>query len=172
MMRLFAATLAAVTLAALPAIAQVPASPELPAVKWSFGGPFGTYDRASLQRGYQVYDEVCASCHSMKLMYYRNLEDIGLTGAQVKAIAATKEVPDLDKNGQPVDRPALPSDHFKSPFPNELAARAANGGALPPDQSLLVNAREDGSNYIHALLNGYVTPPAGTKGPDGKYYNE
>ena len=147
--------------------------PPLPHVKWSFDGPFGTYDRASLQRGFQVYNEVCSSCHSMKLLSYRNLEGIGLTPAQVKVIAASKTVPgEPNDSGAPTTRPALPSDRFASPFPNDQAARAANNGALPPDQSDLEKAREGGADYIHALMIGYVKPPADVKIPDGLYYNE
>jgi ubiquinol-cytochrome c reductase cytochrome c1 subunit len=145
----------------------------VPQQHWSFNGPFGTYDRAALQRGFQVYNEVCAACHSMKYMAFRNLAGIGLSPEQIKAIAASKTVPgDLDDDGKPTTRPGLPSDHFPSPFPNDKAARAANSGAVPPDQSLLVSARPDGANYIYALIaEGYKEPPAGTKVPDGLYYN-
>ncbi len=144
----------------------------IPKQLWSFSGIFGTYDRASMQRGFQVYSEVCASCHGMKEMYYRNLTDIGLSAEQVKAVAAAVQVSgSTDDSGQPVDRPALPSDHFRAPFANEKAARAANGGALPPDQSLIIKARENGSNYVYALLNGYRDPPPGVKVGDGQYYN-
>ena len=118
---------------------------EPPKVAWSFNGPFGTYDRAAVQRGFQVYNEVCSNCHSMNLLSYRNLTGIGLSEEQVKAIAATKQIGgDTDDAGQPIERAGLPSDKFKSPHPNDKAARAANGGALPPDQSLIINAREDG----------------------------
>jgi ubiquinol-cytochrome c reductase cytochrome c1 subunit len=145
----------------------------LPKVDWSFSGPFGTFDRASAQRGFQVYNEVCSACHSMKYMSYRNLAGIGLSPAEIKAIAATKTVPgDLDDDGKPTTRPGLPSDHFVSPFPNDKAARAANNGAFPPDQSVLVSAREGGANYIYALVGkGYVDAPAGVKVPDGSFYN-
>ncbi len=143
-----------------------------PKEPWSFNGPFGTFDRASMQRGFQVYKEVCSNCHSMKEMYYRNLSAIGLSEEQVKAIAASVTVPGgTDDSGQPVERPALPSDHFRSPFANDKAARAANGGALPPDQSLIVKARENGPDYVHALLNGYRDPPPGVKVSEGQYYN-
>ena len=139
---------------------------------WSFDGPFGTFDRASAQRGFQVYKEVCSNCHSMKYLYYRNLGALGFTVPEIKAIAASVQVPgDLDDNGQPTERPGKPTDHFRSPFPNDTAARAANGGALPPDQSVLVNAREDGPNYIDDLLQGYRDPPKGMEVADGKYYN-
>ncbi len=155
-----------------PALAQHDEM-KLPQQSWSFNGPFGTYDRAAMQRGYQVYNEVCSNCHGMKQMYYRNLTGIGLNEEQVKAIAASKEISGgTDDSGQPVERPALPSDHFKSPFPNDKAARAANGGALPPDQSLIIKARDDGSNYVYNLLNGYEDAPAGVKVGDGQYYNK
>ena len=140
--------------------------------RWSFDGAFGTFDRASAQRGFEVYKNVCSNCHSMKLVYYRNLEQLGFTPEEVKAIAASVQVPGgLDSSGQPTERPGRPSDHFRSPFPNDVAARAANGGALPPDQSLLINARDDGPNYIYSLLNGYRDPPKGMEMAAGKYYN-
>jgi ubiquinol-cytochrome c reductase cytochrome c1 subunit len=145
---------------------------QLPDVKWSFGGPTGTFDSA--QRGFQVYNEVCSACHSMRLMSFRNLEGIGLTPEQVRAIAASKTVPgELDDDGKPTTRPGLPGDHFPSPFPTEKAARAANNGAYPPDQSLLEKAREGGATYIYALVGlGYVDPPKGVTVPDGLYYNK
>jgi len=155
------------------AMAQTAEPPAPPAQNWSFDGIFGTFDRASAQRGFQVYQSVCASCHSMKQLYYRNLTGIGLSEDQIKSIAASVQVPGaLGDDGQPTERPGLPSDHFKSPFANDLAARAANGGALPPDQSVLELAREDGANYIYALMNGYKEPPAGIKMGAGMYYNE
>jgi ubiquinol-cytochrome c reductase cytochrome c1 subunit len=162
-------------LVAAPMMGYSAASPaeaeELPQQKWSFNGPFGTFDEAAAQRGFLIYQQVCANCHSMNLLHYRDLSGIGLSEAQIKAIAAAVQVPTLDDSGQPVQRPGLPSDTFKAPFPNELAAKAAMGGALPPDQSVLVNAREDGANYIYDLLTGYVDPPAGMKVADGAYYN-
>ena len=139
--------------------------------EWSFSGAFGTFDRAALQRGYQVYKEVCASCHSMKFMSYRNLQDIGFSEAEVKAIAAQYEVPTIDDAGDETTRKAMPSDRFHSPFANENAARAANGGALPPDLSLMAKARHDGPNYIYALMTGYHEAPAGFVLPAGKEYN-
>jgi ubiquinol-cytochrome c reductase cytochrome c1 subunit len=148
-----------------------PATP--PPQHWSFGGVFGTYDLASAQRGFQVYKEVCSNCHSMNLLHYRDLAGIGLNADQIKAIAASVEVPGgYDDSGQPVNRPGLPSDVFKAPFPNPKAAAAANGGAIPPDQSLILNARENGANYIYALLNGYSDPPPGFKMSEGMYYNK
>ena len=175
MRRLFlAALVSAAPVLALPAFAQSGhEQPEPPKVGWSFNGPFGTFDRASAQRGFQVYNEVCSNCHSMIHLHYRDLAGIGLSAEQIKAIAASKQISgSTDDSGQPIDRPGLPSDTFKSPFANDKAARAANGGALPPDQSLIEKAREGGANYLHALLNGYKDPPAGMKVPDGQYYNE
>ncbi len=159
--------------AAVPQLASAQEEQALPHVNWSFSGPFGTYDRAAAQRGFQVYNEICSACHSLKYMSYRNLAGIGLSAAQIKAIAASKTVPgEVDADGKPTTRPGLPSDHFVSPFPNDNAARAANNGALPPDQSVLVNAREGGANYIYAIVGkGYVDPPAGVKVPDGTFYN-
>ena len=157
-------------LAATPAMAQH--EMEYPKQNWSFAGPFGTYDKASAQRGFQVYKEVCSSCHSMKLVYYRNLTGIGLSDTEVKNLAATIEVPTIGDDGQPAERPGLPSDHFKAPYPNEKAARAAQNGALPPDQSVIIKAREGGADYIYALLNGYEAPPADMKMGDGMNYNK
>ncbi len=131
-------------------------TPHPPHRHWHFQGPFGTYDRAAAQRGYQVYAEVCAACHSLSLMAYRNLTELGLTESQVKGLIKDIQVPDLNDDGQPVDRPAKPSDRFKKPFPNEAAAAAANNGKAPPDLSVIVKAREGGPDYLHALLTGYV----------------
>lgn len=144
----------------------------LPHQNWSFEGPFGTYDKASAQRGFQIYKEVCSSCHSMKLAYYRNLAGIGLSAEQIKAVAASVDVPTIGDDGQPAERPGVPSDHFKSPYPNEKAARAAQNGALPPDQSVLIKAREGGPDYIYGLLTGYADPPPGVKMGDGMNYNK
>ncbi len=160
---------------ALPARAVAAPSTEpeaLPDVHWSFAGPLGTFDRAAEQRGLQVWQAVCNNCHSMKEAYYRNLTGIGLTPEQVKAFAAGITVSGgTDDSGQPVDRPALPADHFRSPFPNDKAARAANNGALPPDHSLIEKAREGGATYLYALLTGYRDPPPGMKMSDGMNYN-
>jgi ubiquinol-cytochrome c reductase cytochrome c1 subunit len=162
---------------------------------WSFAGPFGRFDKAQLQRGYQVYREVCSNCHSMKFMAFRNLADAGGPGfseSQVKALAETFKVQDGPNDaGDMFERPGRPSDPFPSPFANEQAARAANGGALPPDMSVLAKARDvefgglwfivqpfsqyqaGGPDYIHAILNGYHDqPPAGFNLPQGKYYND
>lgn len=158
---------------------------------WSFAGPFGTYDKAQLQRGLKVYKEVCSACHSMDLVSFRTLEHLGYSEAQVKAFAAEYTIQDGPNNdGEMFERPGIPSDHFPSPFANSIAAAAANNGAAPPDMSLLAKARgvergfptfvfdiftqyaENGPDYIHALLTGYdQEPPAGMQIPEGTYYN-
>jgi ubiquinol-cytochrome c reductase cytochrome c1 subunit len=145
----------------------------LPEVHWSFQGIFGVFDHAAARRGFQVYKEVCSVCHSMNLLHYRNLEALGFTEDEVKAIAASFQVPaDPDDNGDVKDRPAKPSDAFKMPFPNSQAARAANNGALPPDLSVITKARKGGATYIHAILTGYGEPPADFKLQDGMNYNK
>ena len=145
----------------------------LPTQKWSFDSIFGTYDLAAAQRGFQVYSEVCSNCHSMNLMYYRNLSGLGLTAEQIKSVAAGFEVPlGLNDAGEPVSGPATPSSRLRNPFPNEKVARAVNNGALPPDLSLIVNAREGGADYIYDLLTGYAEPPADMKMQAGMNYNK
>jgi ubiquinol-cytochrome c reductase cytochrome c1 subunit len=194
---------AAAPAAATPAPAAPAAEPtaELPHFpleepeleRWSFAGPFGRFDTAQLQRGYQVYKEVCSNCHSMKYLAFRNLSDKGgpaFTEDQVKSLAATFQVSDgPNESGDMFERPGKPSDHFPSPFPNTEAAAAANGGAAPPDLSLMAKARgvergllwglvdfftqyqEGGPDYIHALLTGFRDPPPGVTVPEGTYYN-
>ncbi len=143
---------------------------------WSFKGLFGKFDRGSLQRGYQVYTEVCSSCHSMKYVSYRNLAEKGgpeFSEEQAKAIAASFEVTDgPNADGDMFTRPGKLSDKFVMPYENEKAAQAANGGAYPPDMSVLVKARGGGVNYIYSLLQGYDDPPAGMIIDDGVYYNK
>ena len=143
---------------------------------WSFKGLFGKFDRASLQRGYQVYSEVCSSCHSMKYVSYRNLSEKGgpeFSIAEVKAIAANYEVTDgPNSDGEMFLRPAKPSDKFVMPFDNVKAAQAANDGAYPPDMSVLIKARSGGANYIYSVLLGYEDSPSGVKLEDGVYYNK
>ncbi|MGO8501086.1 cytochrome c1 [Rhizobium leguminosarum] len=158
--------------------------------EWSFAGPFGHYDKGQLQRGLKVYTEVCAACHSMKLVPFRTLDELGYSEAQVKAFAANYEVQDgPDASGEMFTRKAVPSDYFPSPFPNAEAAAASNNGAAPPDFSLIAKARavergfpqfvfdiftqyqESGPDYIHALLTGYEEPPAGFHVPQGGHYN-
>ncbi|MBB5276776.1 ubiquinol-cytochrome c reductase cytochrome c1 subunit [Rhizobium rosettiformans] len=157
---------------------------------WSFAGPFGKYDKAQLQRGLKVYTEVCAACHSMELVAFRTLEDLGYSEAQVKAFAANYEVTDgPNADGEMFTRTAVASDHFPSPFPNKEAAAAANNGAAPPDFSLIAKARgvtrgfptfvfdiftqyqQGGPDYIHALLTGYQDPPEGVEVAEGTYFN-
>jgi ubiquinol-cytochrome c reductase cytochrome c1 subunit len=145
-------------------------------VDWSFKGLTGKFERASLQRGFQVYKEVCSACHSMQYLSYRNLGEKGgpeFSVAEVKAIAASVEVIDgPDSQGEMFTRPGRPSDKFVSPYPNVNASMAANGGAYPPDMSVLVKARPGGSNYIYSVLMGYEKPPEGFVLDDGVYYNK
>jgi ubiquinol-cytochrome c reductase cytochrome c1 subunit len=146
---------------------------QIPEEHWSFQGIFGTFDRPALQRGFQVYKDVCSACHSMSLLHYRDLQDIGLSEEQVKQIAASVQVTDGPNDaGEMFERPGRPSDPFKAPFPNEQAARAANNGALPPDLSLIVLARKGGADYMHALLTGFGDPPADLKMAPGMNYNK
>jgi ubiquinol-cytochrome c reductase cytochrome c1 subunit len=167
---LAAAGLVAASLAAPAAMAAEGVA--IPSQEWSFGGIFGTFDRAALQRGFQVYQNVCASCHGLDYVAYRNLEQLGYNEDEIKAIAAEKQVTDgPNDEGEMVERPAKPSDRFVSPFPNDAAARAANGGALPPELSLIVDARAGGADYIYAVLTGYQDAPSGVTVPDGMYYN-
>ena len=143
---------------------------------WSFKGIFGKFDRGSLQRGYQVYSEVCASCHSMKYVSFRNLAEPGgpeFSEEQVKAIAANFEVIDGPNNdGEMFERPAKLSDKFVKPYENVKAAQAANGGAYPPDMSVLAKARSGGVDYIYSILLGYEDPPIGVTLEDGVHYNK
>ena len=144
--------------------------------KWSFEGIWGTFDRGSLRRGYQVYNEVCASCHSMQLLSYRNLSENGgpeFSLEDVKNIAASFEVIDGPNNeGEMFTRPGRLSDKFVKPYANIKAAEAANGGAYPPDMSVLVKARKGGANYIYSILLGYENSPDGFELEDGVYYNK
>ena len=143
---------------------------------WSFKGFFGKFDRAQLQRGYQVYTEVCAACHSMKYLSYRNLSQPGgpeFSEQQAKIIASQFEVTDgPNSDGEMFTRPGRLSDKFVGPYPNEQAATAANGGAYPPDMSVLVKARKGGADYIYSVLMGYEDPPSGMILDDGVYYNK
>ena len=160
-----------------PAGAAETGGPALKNVEFSFDGPFGTFDRGQLQRGYKVYVEVCASCHSMNLLAFRNLAEVGgpgFTGEQVAVLAAEfpREVVDgPDEVGDMFERPGKPSDRFPPPFPNDAAARASNNGAMPPDFSVLAKARAGGPDYIYSLLTGYEEPPAQVELRDGSYYN-
>jgi len=149
---------------------------ELLKTDWTFKGVTGKFDRSSLQRGYQVYKEVCSSCHSMRLLSYRNLSEEGgpeFSISEVKNIAAGFEVTDgPDSQGEMFTRPGRPSDRFVSVYPNVEAATAANGGAYPPDMSVLVKSRKGGADYIYSVLMGYDEPPQDFKLDDGVYYNK
>ena len=144
-----------------------------PSYDWSFAGPLGTFDPVALQRGYQVYREVCASCHALEYLHYRDLAGIGYSPEEIKAIAAQDSVSDgPNDEGDMFTRPATPTDRMARPFPNAQMARAANNGALPPDLSLITKARVQGVDYLHALLQGYEEdPPEGVTVMEGMYYN-
>ncbi|MBS7669380.1 cytochrome c1 [Croceicoccus gelatinilyticus] len=142
-------------------------------------GPFGHFDLQQVQRGYKVYKEVCSACHSLRHVAFRDLEQLGYTEAQVKAEAATWMVPGIDPvTGEDTMRAALPTDYFPKPYPNDVAARAANNNAIPPDLSLMAKARHNGDAYVYSLLTGYQEQPAElleefpeAKTPDGLHYN-
>jgi cytochrome c1 len=175
------------------ALAQEHDTPQPPALKWSFSGPFGTFDRAQLQRGFKVYKEVCSNCHSLNYLSFRNLSDAGGPGfseAQVKSLAAEYKVKDGPNDaGDMFERPGRPADKLPAPFANDAAARAANGGGLPPDLSVIAKARtyergfprfvfdiftqyqEQGPDYIASILKGYAQAPADVKMAEGMQYN-
>jgi cytochrome c1 len=193
--RIIPAALAAVLSLAVPYAQAAEGKHPAKDIGFAFEGPFGTFDRAQLQRGYLVYKDVCAACHSMKLIYFRNLGQPGgpeFPEPEVKAIAATFEVDDgPNETGEMYKRPGLPSDRFLQPFPNDQAGRAANGGALPPDLSLITKARAGwsgslltlytthlikgigGPEYVYSVLTGYQDPPTelAKEAPEGKHYN-
>lgn len=176
------AATAALTAAAAPALAaggaRHPRSGD-----FSFEGPFGTFDQGQLQRGYKVYREICSACHGMDLLYFRTLGERGgpfydpdaanpAENRYVRALAAEIEVPDIDtETGEAILRPATAADRFPNPYPNRTTAAAANGGAAPPDLSVMAKARHDGANYMYSLLAGYQDPPAGLAVGPGQYYN-
>jgi ubiquinol-cytochrome c reductase cytochrome c1 subunit len=139
---------------------------------FTFRGPFGTIDKASAQRGLQIYKTICSNCHALTELSYRNIAALGYTEDEIKAFAAGFQVDDLDDKGQPVKRKARPSDHFVPPFPNEAAARDANAGALPPDLALIAKSRKGGPDYVYSLLQGYEAAPADLKMGDGLNYNK
>jgi ubiquinol-cytochrome c reductase cytochrome b/c1 subunit len=175
-----------------PASAQEAEAPNPPVQKWSFAGPFGTFDRAQLQRGFRVYHDVCQNCHSLKLLSFRNLGEPGgpgFTEAQVTAIASEYKVKDANDQGEIAERPGRPADHFPPPFENDAQARQVTGGALPPDMSVLAKARgykrgfptflldmvvpyqEGGTDYIHAILTGFKDKPANVTLAPSTFYN-
>lgn len=140
--------------------------------EWSFSGPLGTFDKASMQRGFQAYREVCSGCHSLDYIAFRNLADLGYNADEIKAIAAEYEVEDgPNDEGEMFMRTAVPADHFPAPYPNENAARAANNGAYPLDLSLIFKARPNGADYLYSLLTSYEEAPADVTVPEGMYYN-
>ena len=148
-------------------------APAPPHRVWSFEGVFGTYDRAALQRGFQVYKEVCAACHPVKHLAFRDLAEIGYSEDEVKGIAAQVQVTDgPNDSGEMFQRPGRPSDPIPGPFANDQAARAANNGALPPDLSLITKAREGGADYVDAILIGFKDAPSGMKMNPNMSYNE
>ena len=167
----------------VPAAAATGDQAPLKDVHWSFEGPFGTYNRTDLQHGFQVYKEVCSACHSLNRVAFHTLSEAGgpgFTAAQMKAIAAGYKIPaepndkgdTVDEKGNPLTRAGSPADYFPGPFANEQAARAANGGALPPDLSLIVKQRVGGARYVYSLITGFgQKPPADFKVMDGKYFN-
>ena len=193
MHRTFIALALAASLGASGAAQAAEGQATPPSQKWSFSGPFGKFDEGQLQRGFKVYKEVCASCHSMNLVSFRNLAEPGGPGfseKQVEALAAEYKVKDLDDKGEPIERNGRPADKFPAPFANALAAAAANGGVTPPDFSTLAKARtyergfpwwvidifsqfqEQGPDYIHAILVGYEDAPQGFTMPPGGNYNK
>jgi ubiquinol-cytochrome c reductase cytochrome c1 subunit len=200
MTRLAAASLLALTLGFRASAAEAPVGPtphyplkDPKHVAWSFAGPFGKYDPQQLQRGFQIYKEVCSNCHAMSMVAFRNLASPTgpkFTPDQVKSLAATYQITDgPDSSGEMFQRPGRASDYFPKPFPNEQAARAANGGAYPPDLSLIAKAREpergfpnfvfdvftqydeSGPDYVYSLLTGFQDPPPGVTVRPGQYYN-
>ena len=173
MIKILTASIATAFLSvAIPASASE--APEVPEHDWTFSGIFGTFDRGALKRGLHVYRQVCANCHSLDLIAFRNLSALGLSPDEVQAIAGEYEVEDgPDDEGEMFMRPAKASDYFVPPFPNEQAARASNNGAYPPDVSLIVKARKGGADYIYGLLTGYEEEaPEGVEMMEGMYYNK
>ena len=155
-----------------PAMAAGGGDVKLQTGEWSFTGPFGYFDKAALQRGFQVYREVCAGCHGLDYIAFRNLADLGYNEAEIKAIAAEYEVMDgPDDEGEMFMRPARPADIIPNPYRNDNEARASNNGAMPPDLSLIAKARANGPDYLYSLLLGYVDAPANKDVPDGMHYN-
>jgi len=180
---LIAATVG-LTLAAQPALAAGGEGKPLRSGGFSFEGPFGSFDRNQLQRGYKVYREVCASCHGMELMHFRNLAEPGgpfydydqaspAENRFVKALAKEIQIADIDtETGEPIMREGVAADRFPTPYPTATAAAAANGGAAPPDLSVMAKARAGGADYIYSLLTGYAAVPQGLQMRPGQYYNE
>jgi ubiquinol-cytochrome c reductase cytochrome c1 subunit len=174
MSRLSTAGAAVLVLAAsaFDASAQIAETPEPIHVDWPHDGPFGTFDRAAAQRGFQVYREVCSACHGLTYIAFRNLTALGFSPEEVAAVAAEYTVTDgPDDSGEMFERPARPADPLPPPYPNPEAARAANGGALPPELSLITKARAGGSDYVYSLMVGYGEPPADEPAREGLFFN-
>lgn len=170
----FTKTLLVVAMLGLPVAASANSGAHHPKQEeWAFDGVFGKFDKPAVQRGFQIYKEVCSACHSLKRVPFRRLGDIGLSEAEVKSLAAGYEVQDgPNDDGEMFTRPGRPSDKFPSPYANDKAARAMQNGALPPDLSLIIKAREDGANYVFSLLTGYGDAPKGIEVPEGGHYNK
>ena len=167
-----AAALAALPFLSGPALAQAE-DVQLLDGHFTFNGPFGTIDKAAAQRGLQIYKEVCSNCHGLYELSYRNIKDLGYTDDEVKAFAADNKVTEIsDDTGKLAKRDARPSDKFVRPFANEIIARLANNGALPPDLGLMAKARQNGPNYIYSLMQGFSDPPPDVKLGENMYYNK
>lgn len=175
MRTLLIAALTALLLNAAPeSVEAAGASAELDHQEWSFDGIFGTFDRQQLQRGFQVYREICASCHGLDYIAFRNLQDLGYSEDQTKVLASEYFVEECcDDQGDIFERPAIPSDYIPNPYPNEQFARASNNGSMPPDLSLITKARANGPDYLYNLILAYEDPPTDMEGEimDGMYYN-
>ncbi|MBY0500555.1 MAG: cytochrome b N-terminal domain-containing protein, partial [Alphaproteobacteria bacterium] len=165
-------TIIVLILLTLPHVVSAEDVPSIPQEKWSFEGPFGTYNREDLQHGFQIYQQVCAACHGLKQVRYRDLAALGYNAEEIKAIAAEYKVETTDEDGNVIEKPATPIDTIAGPYKNEKAARAANNGAFPPDLSLITKSRPGGPNYIYALLTSYeATPPKDVQVAEGMHYN-
>lgn len=170
---LAAAAAALVSLGTLAPGANAAEEIHVPKENWSFNGVLGGFDKQQLQRGFQVYKDVCANCHSLKYVAFRNLADLGYNEAQIRTLAATYQVDDgPNAEGDMFKRPGRPSDYIPKPYANDALARVSNGGALPPDLSLITKAREGGPDYLYHLLLGYENPPAGVELMTGLHYNK
>jgi ubiquinol-cytochrome c reductase cytochrome c1 subunit len=156
----------------VPAASAAEASTPLLDAGFGFRGPFGTLDKASAQRGLQIYKEVCSNCHGLYELSYRNIAALGYTEDEVKAFAAEYQVDDFNDKGEPIKRPARPSDRFVRPYPNDAATREALNGALPPDLALIAKSRKGGPDYVFSLLQGYEAAPADVTLGDGLNYNK
>ena len=165
--------LAAAAALALTTGANAAEHVKIPAETWTFDGVLGHFDKQQIQRGFQVYKDVCANCHSLKYIAFRHLGALGYSEAQIRSLAATYQVDDgPNDEGDMFKRPGRASDHFPKPYANDALARGGNGGALPPDLSLITKAREGGPDYIYHLLLGYENPPAGVEVTPGLHYNK